>query len=127
MIPLKDEIVMNKNSFNVKYNQDLVAYKEKAFKSDLIMPKRFCLVLTNLCNLACDFCYQFRTKQKNAMNAEGWIKLIRDIPENSRITLTGGEPLAYKGFEEIFIKSNTNHYTNIITNGTLLNNNLFPK
>ena len=47
------------------------------------------------------------------------------MPKDSRITLTGGEPLAYKGFKEIFLKANEENYTNIITNGTLLNDDFF--
>ena len=59
------------------------------------------------------------------MFKDDWIGLIEKIPHQSRITLTGGEPLAYKGFEEIFQKANKNHYTNIITNGTLLKDEFF--
>ena len=59
------------------------------------------------------------------MFKDDWIELIEKIPHQSRITLTGGEPLAYKGFEEIFQKANKNNYTNIITNGTLLKDEFF--
>ena len=37
-----------------------------------------------------------------ALNADDWIKFIKEIPEGSRITLTGGEPLVIKNFKEIF-------------------------
>ena len=30
-------------------------FRTKAYEADNLMPKRYCLVLTNLCNLACDF------------------------------------------------------------------------
>ena len=55
--------------------------------------------LTNLCNLACTFCFQDRKKNPNRMNFEDWKKFINEIPENSRITLTGGEPLVFKEFD----------------------------
>ena len=35
--------------------------------------------------------------------------------------MTGGEPLVFKDFNEIFSKSNEKSETNIITNGLLLN------
>ena len=71
------------------------------------MPRRYVFVLTNLCNLACTFCFQERKKRKDRMETEDWIKVIDQIPKNSRITLTGGEPLVFKGFDEIFIKANS--------------------
>ena len=40
-----------------KFSKDLAKFRTKAYEADNLMPKRYCLVLTNLCNLACDFCY----------------------------------------------------------------------
>ena len=48
------------------------------------------------------------------MHTEDWLNLISQIPNNSRITLTGGEPLVFKDFIEIFSKSNEKSETNII-------------
>ncbi len=56
------------------------------------------------------------------MYTEDWLKVIKQIPKNSRITLTGGEPLVFKGFNEIFSKANEFCETNIVTNGLLLDN-----
>ncbi len=47
-----------------KFSNELVEFRKKAYQMDNLMPKRYCLVLTNLCNLACDFCYQIRKKKK---------------------------------------------------------------
>ena len=91
---------------------------EKAYENDNLMPKRYCFVLTNLCNLSCDFCFQHRTKLENSLKAEDWIKLSNQLPENSRITLTGGEPLL-KDFEKVFRAVVKRHECNIICNGLL--------
>ena len=53
-----------------KFAKDIDEFRKKAYESDNIMPKRYCFVLTNLCNLACDFCYQYRTKLKNSLNSD---------------------------------------------------------
>jgi radical SAM protein with 4Fe4S-binding SPASM domain len=103
-----------------KFNSDLAEFRKEAYKVDEIMPKRYCLVLTNLCNLACDFCYQVRTKQKNFVDSEGWIKLIKDLPTGSRVTLTGGEPLVFKNFKDVFLETVKRHECNLICNGLLL-------
>ena len=99
---------------------NLVGTGVMAYDADIQMPKRFCLVLTNLCNLACDFCYQIRTKQKNALDSKAWIKLIKELPENSRVSLTGGEPLVFKNFKEVFTETAKRHECNLICNGLLL-------
>ena len=54
-----------------KYHEDLVKYADKAFEND-DFPKRYCFILTNLCNLACNFCFQERKKKSNAMNKNEW-------------------------------------------------------
>ena len=107
-----------------KFNQDLAQFREKAYKAGNLMPKRYCLVLTNLCNLDCDFCYQLRTKQKNALNVEDWINLIKQLPDNSRVTLTGGEPLVFNGFRNVFTEVILRHECNLICNGLLLTEDL---
>ncbi len=108
-----------------KFHDKNLNYSRTAFEKGNLLPHRFVFVLTNLCNLRCSFCFQERKKNPNRMFKEDWLDVISDIPKNSRITLTGGEPLAYKGFNEIFHEANKNNYTNIITNGTLLNNDFF--
>ena len=107
-----------------KFNGDLAKFRKVAYKADNLMPKRYCLVLTNLCNLACDFCYQIRTKQKNSLNAENWIDLIKQLPDNSRVTLTGGEPLVFKKFRDVFTEATKRHECNLICNGLLLTEDL---
>jgi len=107
-----------------KFANEIAEFRRKAYGSDEIMPKRYCFVLTNLCNLACDFCYQYRTKLKNSLTANDWIKLIKQLPDNSRVTLTGGEPLVLKDFEKVFLEVVKRHECNIICNGLLLSEKL---
>ena len=107
-----------------KFSKELGQFRSKAYEIGDLMPKRYVLVLTNLCNLACDFCFQHRKKLKNSLNSDDWIKLIRELPKNSRITLTGGEPLVIKNFKEIFLEVVKNHECNIISNGLLLTKEL---
>ncbi len=90
-----------------------------AYTENYIYPNRYVFVLTNLCNLRCEFCFQARQKRKDALNTSDWLDLIDQIPENSRITLTGGEPFVFKGFQEVYQKVVEKHFCNIISNGTL--------
>ena len=85
-----------------KFANEIAEFRKKAYETDDLMPKRYCFVLTNLCNLACDFCYQYRTKLKNTLDANDWIKIVKQLPNNSRVTLTGGEPLVLQDFEKVF-------------------------
>ncbi len=53
-----------------------------------------------------------------------WIHLMDQIPDYGRITLTGGEPLLFKGFRELFKQIAVRFDCNIISNGVLLNEEL---
>ena len=107
-----------------KYHDNLIEYAINAKKNSIPYPKRFCFVLTNLCNLACTFCFQDRKKQNGAMTAEDWIKLADQLPKDSRVTLTGGEPMVIKNFEKIFDHVAKRFECNMITNGLLLTKDL---
>lgn len=95
-------------------------YAELSYKNRDLLPHRYVLVLTNLCNLKCSFCFQERKRREDRMTTENWVNFIEQIPERSRITLTGGEPLVFKDFDRIFKLANKNSFTNMITNGVLL-------
>ena len=101
------------------YNRQ-VEFSKLSFEKGNLLPRRYVFVLTNLCNLKCSFCFQERKKRSDRMLTNDWINLINQIPKNSRITLTGGEPLVYKDFDQIFKLANKYNETNIITNGILL-------
>jgi radical SAM protein with 4Fe4S-binding SPASM domain len=111
----------------MKHNKIYLRHKElteKIFNSKDMLPSRYVLVLTNLCNLNCSFCYQEKKYNPNSMSTKDWINLIKQFPDYSRVTLTGGEPFLYKGFKEVFHKSASKYECNIISNGTLLTKEL---
>ncbi len=97
-------------------------YSKLAFEKENLLPRRFVFVLTNLCNLRCTFCFQERKKRDDRMLTSDWLNVLDQIPSDSRVTLTGGEPLVYKDFDQIFKRANQIGETNIITNGLLLSN-----
>ena len=61
------------------------------------------------------------------MYTDDWLNVLNQIPKNSRITLTGGDPLMFKDFEKIFEKANQIAETNMITNGLLINDQKMEK
>ena len=97
-------------------------YAKLAFEKNNLMPRRYVFILTNLCNLACWFCVQERKKKEDFMKGDEWLNVIQQIPKNSRITMTGGEPMVFKDFNKIFARANEFCETNIISNGLLLYN-----
>lgn len=92
-----------------------------AYKDDKMLPDRYVLVLTNQCNLRCEFCFQDKNKLSTNLTTDDWLKFINELPEYARVTLTGGEPFMFKGFKEVFNKAVEKHACNIISNGLLLN------
>ncbi|MDP2635440.1 MULTISPECIES: radical SAM protein [unclassified Pseudoalteromonas] len=92
----------------------------KIYSGELIMPHRYVFVLTNLCNLDCNFCFQDRDRRDDAMTTQDWLNVVKQLPEYARVTFTGGEPLAFKDFEVIVNAVADKHECNIITNGLLL-------
>ena len=109
-----------KNSLNANaYYKRQLDFSRKSFEQKNLMPRRYVLVLTNLCNLACTFCFQERKKKPDRMKR----RLDKSIGSNTRqprITLTIGEPTVYKDFK-CFSKAVSTE-TNMITNGLLLGN-----
>ena len=87
-------------------------------------PIRATIELTYNCNLHCKMCYQQSQRGKGNQRIEmtkGEIKKIIDkMPPKTLITLTGGEPLIRKDALEIIEYAGRRHNCNIITNGTLI-------
>lgn len=99
-------------------------FTKKAYENPDLLPDRYVFILTNLCNLRCDFCFQNKLPSKDSMTELNWNNLIEQLPNYARVTLCGGEPLMFKGFKNVFSKIANKFKCNIITNGLLLNENL---
>lgn len=99
-------------------------YTKLAYYFPLVPPHRFVFVLTNQCNLNCKNCFQDRELKRNLLSKEEWIGLSDTIPRSSRVTITGGEPLLFQGFKEVFKSIASSHQCNLITNGVLLTEEL---
>jgi MoaA/NifB/PqqE/SkfB family radical SAM enzyme len=97
-------------------------FTKLAYRFPGILPDRYCFVLTNMCNLRCKNCYQEKKYKSGSMNKDDWIALTRQLPSYARVTLVGGEPLVFPGFEEVFRYVAARHLCNVITNGILLDN-----
>ena len=52
---------MSAKEANAYYKRQ-IDYTVKAYNTENLLPRRYVLVLTNLCNLACSFCFQERKK-----------------------------------------------------------------
>ena len=94
------------------------------YENPEMLPNRYVYILTNLCNLNCDFCYMERNFREDSMTTEDWNHLTFQLPEYARVTLTGGEPFMFKGFKEVFKNIAERFDCNVITNGTLLTHEL---
>ena len=119
--PMKLSQINLKSKSDEFWLKHKIATKKNYENSSILLPHRYVFVLTNLCNLKCSFCFQARKKRPEAMTKTDWLNFIDELPLGSRVTLTGGEPLVFKGFDEILAKLTKNHFVNIISNGVLLN------
>ena len=95
---------------------------------NLEKPSRMIIELTDKCNLNCIHC--FANKKDVDLDYKEWRKIIqRSIDEGiDSISITGGEPLLYSSFFEIFNTIN-NKETKITldTNGTCINDSNIKK
>ncbi len=87
-------------------------------------PIRYSLELTYKCNLNCPFCYIGESRNKNELDTDEWLDIIKQIPRWSLITLVGGEPLVRKDFPKIFSAASKQAKVNVVTNGILLNDDI---
>ena len=109
-----------KSKINTSYHQQRILARELNQENSRDMPFRYVFVLTNLCNLRCSFCFQEKKLIKGSLTLEEWKNIANQLPLNSHITLTGGEPLLFKGFRELVTSLREDISFNIITNGLLL-------
>ncbi|MDQ3000794.1 MAG: radical SAM protein [Fibrobacterota bacterium] len=102
------------------YHKERQEFAHKLYEDPHLLPHRYVFVLTNRCNLRCSFCFQEKSFIPGSMSTDDWLKLIDQLPEYAWVTLTGGEPFIFKGFETVFRKVAEKFRCNIITNGLLL-------
>ena len=88
------------------------------------LPYRYVFVLTNACNLRCSFCFQEKKPIKGSLKLDDWINISTQLPYGSHITLTGGEPLMFRGFLELVGSLREDITFNVITNGLLLDSKI---
>lgn len=87
------------------------------------------LELLPICNLNCDMCYVRLSKQEmeeqgRLRSVEEWISLAEQMKEAGTLflLLTGGEPLLFPGFRELYTRlKEMGMILTINTNGTLIN------
>ncbi|MBO5657017.1 MAG: radical SAM protein [Agathobacter sp.] len=92
------------------------------------IPMNGSIELLPLCNLNCKMCYVRLSREE--MEAQGrirevseWLDIARQMKDNGVLflLLTGGEPLMYPGFKELFVAlKKMGMILTINTNGTLL-------
>lgn len=113
-----------KASLNTLYHDRRKEFAQSLYEKEGSLPHRYVLVLTNRCNLRCSFCFQERNYIEGSLTTEDWIKFIDQLPDYAWVTLTGGEPFLFKGFEAIFKHVTEKRSCNIISNGVLMNEKL---
>jgi len=106
------------------YHAQRIAQTERIFLNAELLPHRYVFILTNKCNLRCSFCFQDKSHIEGSLSKEDWLQVISQLPDYAHITLTGGEPFLFKGFEEVFLRATEKHTCNIISNGLLLDREL---
>lgn len=82
------------------------------------------LLLTEQCNLKCDYCIRGGKKNNNlSLKKLKFILRTNDF-SNDQVLLTGGEPLLHENFREIALNClDKFKYVSVNTNGLLLNEN----
>ena len=85
------------------------------------------LVLTNICNYRCTFCYVNPDEQRYTMPLEQFKPLLQDLQALGTyyLYISGGEPLLVKNIEEYLVWAKKHvPYVHIVTNGSLLDQNM---
>lgn len=88
-------------------------------------PDRVHLQLTGRCNLACTFCGQEKgllaCQPENELSLSEWLRVVSELDLGTKITLWGGEPLLWDGFDALARELHARGFElSVITNGTLI-------
>ncbi len=111
-----------------KYKKRLLTFPDFRFEVPVSStPQSAEVHFTHKCNLKCRHCFQESSPFSNLyeeMSVSSWIKIFKQLEfyNVSDIVLSGGEPLFYKNFNELFREiSNYRLRFSILTNGMLIN------
>jgi len=112
---------------DIEYNH-VVEKKLYALAESHLQPIYGVLELTPLCNMNCDMCYVRLSRKEMAkkgkiVSLEKWLMLANEMKEAGVlfILLTGGEPLLYPYFKELYLALlNMGMVITVNTNGTLI-------
>ena len=120
---------MLKTEFNKQNKQEESHNKHEELTNEIyktpgMLPSRYVYILTNKCNLNCSFCFMKKQSVENPMTAEDWINLTDQLPSYAKVALTGGEPFLFPKFKEVFSYVASRFNCSIISNGTLLTEEL---
>lgn len=93
------------------------------------LPVHGSIELTPLCNMNCEMCYvrlnqEEMSRQGQLKTVNEWIRIAKQMQRAGVLflLLTGGEPLLYPGFKELFIHlKKQGMILTLNTNGTLIN------
>jgi len=108
------------HSTDTDFHKERLRWTDILHKTPGMLPRRYVFVLTNLCNLRCSFCFQEKERIEGSMTTEDWLRVVEQLPSYAAVTLTGGEPFMFEGFEEVFTAVVSRYPCNIISNGLLL-------
>lgn len=61
------------------------------------------------------------------MTTQDWLNVLDQMPGYARVTLTGGEPLIFKGFFDVAAVANRKFNFNVISNGILLTKEIIDR
>ncbi len=99
-------------------------FSRKFLNGKSLLPLRYTLELTYRCNLNCNFCYVGEKLTENELSTDEWLNIIAQIPACRLITFVGGETLIRKDFKTILRAALKKGKVNIVTNGTLIDDEL---
>jgi sulfatase maturation enzyme AslB (radical SAM superfamily) len=91
-------------------------------------PILYFIYITRKCQLKCSYCWQKSPRREGDLGVlpeeeltpDEWCKFIEKLKAPAGIGFSGGEPLMYAGFEDVFMKAVSRFPVTINTNGLLL-------
>ncbi len=120
--------MININSLYLSLTKLYYFFQAPLFNKFALPPLQAFFDVTYRCNLRCNMCHSLSLiedsaapdNNKKELTAEQIIKIIRQLPRNTLITFTGGEPFLRKDMVDILTSTCKNYKCHIITNGTLI-------